>query len=244
MEPKKNLSFSEFLRYARKEKYPLIVKLYLPFTFPLSYVLHVLGFTANGVSWLGVALSIVGGAWIAYGALIPGLLVILFSYLLDFCDGNIARVHYGYYKRPQGDTQKLGHLLENLYANISYLFFFLPVGFYVYTETGEVLYLLLAVAAYTVKLIARYTVLHVCFLNRKDGIEKEGERTLFETQEANTIKYLLTRVIDTARVYFVSAILVAIVVPQWFSIFFAGYCVFVVLLNSIKLGLTLYRKLP
>lgn len=238
-----DVSFREFVRLCKKPHAPFFTYMYFPLTFPLSYIFFRLHFTANAISILGIVLAVIGGGLIFYGWLLAGLVTILLSYILDFCDGNVARMHYQYLGRSR-EPQKLGLLLENLYANISYFFFFVPVGYWLYVETGEILFLLLAMGAYSAKLINRYTIMHVDSLNKKEKTWQEKEQPVFSSDAGNKVKYAVVRIIDNARMYFISSILVFLIAPAIFPYFFGAYTIFTLTLNLVKLNLTLVRKLP
>ncbi len=238
----RDISFGQFLDHCRKPNAPFFTYIYFPITFPLSYIFFRLHFSANLISILGIYMSIIGGAVILMGHLLWGIVVILLSYILDFCDGNVARMRYGHlgYSRA---PQKLGLMLENLYANVSYAFFFVPIGWYLFIETEQVVILFLSVGAYLSKIISRYTIMHVCLLNRKDGTEQTVQGIL-KDGNPNRIKYFITNIFDNARCYFISSVAVILFFPGLFSLFFSAYCVAIIVINLTKLHLTLIRKAP
>ena len=241
------LSFKEFLKYATKPNAPTYTKMYWPISQPLSYFLYSIGFTPNAVSFTTLGTGIIGGVLLFFDFLIPGLVMLLISYIFDFCDGNVARVYFGHYKVPQGAQVTLGVLIENLYANVSYAFLFLGLGYYFFVHTGNPQYFFFGTLAYVIKLISRYTVLHLSLINRKESIKNEllnKPNLLFATTTANKVKYVFTNIIDNARVYFLSFLIVALFFEQYLIPFFVLYMTYVLLINFAKLSLTLIRRQP
>lgn len=239
------IDYKTFREYAQKKNAVLFTYIYHPISYPLSFLLFKLGFSANGVSILGIILSIVGAVCIFTQYLFAGLLFFLVSYILDFCDGNVARVYRNYFKIVDSDKQKLGLLLENLYANVSYFLFFISLGYYFYLQTNNVYILLGAMFTYGIKIINRYTSLHVCIVNKQEVHAVEGKSgQVFKTSFVNNIKFFFFRIIDNARAYYISFILAYLIIPNYLLYFFVVYCALVLIMNSIKICLTLIRKLP
>lgn len=230
-----------------KKKPPRIYYTYIyhQLTYPISFILFKLGFSANQISALGIIISIAGGFFIFKGNIILGITLFLLSYLLDCCDGNVARIRYGYLGEEAGSKKTLGLLLENLYPNISYFLFFTSLGYHFFLVTENVLYLLLGIFAYAMKAITRYTVLHISLLNKKVyGGEGQREDKVFKTDIANEVKYFFTRVMDNARLYYISFLLIVVFLPSFFLEFFVFYTVSIFLMNAFKLISTLIRKQP
>jgi len=239
------IDYKTFLQFAKKKNAALFTYIYHPISYPFSFILFKLGFSANAVSIFGILLSILGGVLISNGKLLPGLIIFLLSYILDFCDGNIARIYRDYLKITNPEKQKLGLLLENLYANVSYFFFFISLGYYFYLQTGNINFLLFAVFTYGIKIISRYTSLHVCIVNKEEVRSIEGsEGKIFKSSAANKIKFFFTRLVDNARLYYISFILAYLIIPNQLASFFLAYAGVVLIINAIKINLTLIRKLP
>jgi hypothetical protein len=249
----KPLTFKEFFKHGRKPNAPTFTKMYWPIAQPLSYLLFRLGMSPNGVSLLNGFIALLAIPFFLNGNIIAATGLLLLSYIIDFCDGNIARVWIGHLGIPLvGKRLRLGLTLENFNANISYAVLFLGMGYYLFVSTGEVGYFFLATIAYVMKLISRYTVLHVTLLNKKpsasdvvcDEISK-GSNALFDVQSRmHKIKYTLTSIIDNARVYFISYFLMALFAPQLIPILFKVYMLYVFVINFTKICLTLIRQQP
>lgn len=241
------ISYKKFLAHCKKDISRTRVYytyVYHQVTYPLSYLLYRLGFTANVISILGIMISVMGGTLIFMGYPVLGTALFLLSYLLDCCDGNVARIHYGYEKRPRGNTLLLGMLLENFYPNVSYPLFFISLGTHLFSETGLISFLWLAVLAGVVKLVNRYTVLHASHLNKarvKEG-DSSTNKEIYSQGLLNELKYFIVRVVDSARLYYVVFGGVLIFAPELFPSVFMGYMALIVVLNMVKIFLTLrYR---
>lgn len=245
--PDIRITYKTFLENCKKPTAPLYTYIYFPLIHPLSFLLFKLGFTANGISILSILTSVVGAYFIFKLNLLLGLILFLISYLFDFCDGNVARIHYRYLKIARSDiSRKLGLLLENLNANISYFLFFLSIGYYFFITTGNVAYLILTIAAYGIKIIVRYTVLHVCLLNRSsnEGRLDKASSEIFKKGLLNEIKYFFTRVVDSARLYYLLFLFVLLIFPEFILYFVITYFILIFILNFIKLIITLIRQQP
>ena len=173
------ITYAVFLREARKPSATPFTYIYYPITYPLSYLLFKLGFSANGISLLSIIVSFLGAITIIYGYFISGVTLFLISYLLDFCDGNVARIHYKYLKLSRSEASgKRGYMYESLYANISYFLFFFSLGYYFYFTEGEkLIYFILPVFTVGIKIISRYMALYVSMLNNKGVSQKAVEKS-------------------------------------------------------------------
>ena len=244
-----SISYKEFLAHCKKDVSRTRIYytyLYHEVTYPLSYLLYRLSFTANAISIVGIGISCIGGVMIFMHRPILGTSLFLFSYLLDCCDGNVARIHYGYEGRPRGTTQSLGMLLENFYPNISYPLFFISLGAYIFYQSGSMLSLWIAIFASVIKLVTRYTVLHASHL-RRSNVASEGAHTNKEVYSAghwNELKYFIVRVVDSARMYYVVFLIVFLALPHQLQYVFITYMFLVIALNSIKIIMTLSSRMP
>lgn len=243
----KYISFKQFLAYGTKKTAPWFTKIYWPISQPLSYILYLAGFSPNAISFLGILLGIVGGLLLVAGYPISGVLVMLFSYILDFCDGNVARVWYTFLNIPREGRQKRGLLFENMYANVVYAFLFLGMGYYVVTLTGNPAYFYYGASIFVLKLITRYTVLHMTLLNRGEAAAAGADMQkseLFQESLLNRVKYAMTSIIDGARVYFLAYLIVLIFWPQILPTFFVAYVTYTGVMNLLKIILTVVRQQP
>jgi hypothetical protein len=118
---------------------------------------------------------------------------------------------------------------------------------YLFYETGSLFFISLAVCTGFVKLITRYTVLHASHLN-KPRIPEDGapptNKELYSQGFFNEFKYFTTRVLDSARLYYVAFLIALFVIPGIISQFFVLYMLLILFLNATKLMLTLIYRTP
>lgn len=259
----KHISYSLFLANCKKDVSRTRIYytyFYHQITYPLSYILYRLSFTANAISILGIFVSLVGGVLIFLDRPILGTVFFLVSYLLDCCDGNVARIHYGHEKRPRGESQSLGMLLENFYPNVSYPLFYISLGTYLFHLTGAIFFVWIAVVAGIVKLVTRYTVLHASHINKpekkqetttgsvlsvsQEALVGQTNKEIHSTGSLDEIKYFIVRVLDSARLYYVIFLVVLIAFPAWLPKIFVGYMTLIIILNVIKTLITLKTRKP
>jgi CDP-diacylglycerol--glycerol-3-phosphate 3-phosphatidyltransferase len=104
-----------------------------------GWTLSRLGFTANILTALGIALSAVAAWRIARGAFLSGGLILTAGGCLDFCDGAVARV--------QGTASKFGAFLDSVTDRFSDAFAFSAFAWYFFTA-GDDRVAVVALAAY------------------------------------------------------------------------------------------------
>ncbi len=102
-------------------------------------VLSRVGFSANALTALGVALSAVASWRLASGAFLSAGIILTFGGFLDFCDGAVARV--------QGTASKFGAFVDSVTDRFSDAFAFSAFTWYFFTH-GEDLMAGVALAAY------------------------------------------------------------------------------------------------
>lgn len=88
-----------------------------------------LGFTANVLTALGVALSAVAAWRIARGAFLSAGLILTAGGCLDFCDGAVARV--------RGTASKFGAFLDSVTDRFSDAFAFSGFAWYFFAQGNE-----------------------------------------------------------------------------------------------------------
>ncbi len=134
--------------------------LYRRISYPLSYLLYLLNITPNAIALSQTILYIISAIIIiSTHNIILGLAGFMVSYLLDFCDGNVARVVLSFGK-IQKDKLRRGIMLENFNTNIAFICLYLSLGFFLFDKLGYPPILFLAAFAIVVKLVDRYTRLH------------------------------------------------------------------------------------
>ena len=151
----------------------------------------------------------------------------------------------GEWGNARGAQQQLGLLLENLYTNASTFLFFISLGYYFTAIENNFGYLWLAVTAAGIKLITRYTILHMNILRNpetKKSDSEEGDGQLFRPGFLNETKFFFVRVANSARLYFVAFLLVFLLWPRELASVFVWYFSFIIVLSFAKLFLVLARK--
>ena len=89
-----------------------------------------LGFTPNGISFLGFGVACAGAGLVAAGYLLPGGLVFLFGSVLDLFDGALARL--------TGRATPFGALLDSVLDRLGEAALFLGLAIYAVRElSGE-----------------------------------------------------------------------------------------------------------
>jgi CDP-diacylglycerol--glycerol-3-phosphate 3-phosphatidyltransferase len=88
------------------------------------------GFTANSLTALGVALSSVAAWRISRGAFLSAGLILTAGGLLDFCDGAVARV--------RGTASKFGAFLDSFTDRISDALVFSALIWWMFTDGGNI----------------------------------------------------------------------------------------------------------
>jgi CDP-diacylglycerol--glycerol-3-phosphate 3-phosphatidyltransferase len=88
-----------------------------------------LGFTANTLTILGIALSAVATWRIAYGAFLAGGIILMIGGVLDFCDGAVARV--------QGTASEAGAFFDSVTDRVSDSMVFSALTWYFLTRGDE-----------------------------------------------------------------------------------------------------------
>jgi CDP-diacylglycerol--glycerol-3-phosphate 3-phosphatidyltransferase len=92
-------------------------------------VLSRLGFSANFLTALGIALSAVAAWRLAAGAFLSAGLILMFGGFLDFCDGAVARV--------RGTASKFGAFLDSVTDRFSDALAFSAFIWYFFSQSDE-----------------------------------------------------------------------------------------------------------
>ena len=115
---------------------------------PLTLLFLRLKVSPNAISIGAIALSLSGLVLLVSGHGIWGISAFIMSYILDRCDGEVARGN----KRES----VLGLYLETLQSNVFYSSFFMGLGAYVYWQTNSAVALWLGATIAIFKLISRH----------------------------------------------------------------------------------------
>lgn len=106
-----------------------------------------LGFTANVLTALGIALSALAAWRIADGAFLAGGLILTAGGCLDFCDGAVARV--------QGTSSTIGAFLDSVTDRFSDAFAFSGFAWYFFQQSDEPMFAV-TLAAYGSAVLTSY----------------------------------------------------------------------------------------
>ena len=244
------LTFREFYKQCKKTP-PRIYYTwaYHQISYPLSYLMYRLGMSPNSISLTSIALNFVGAYLIIFQfEFLWGVVIFLASYIVDCCDGNVARIEYQYLRIRNMESKVYirGMAYENLNTNLSNFLFFISLGYYFSITQDSTAYLYLAIAAFGVKIMSRYSSLHISLLKRdlKAAEENEEDKQLFKPTVLNEIKFFFARILNSTRAYFVLFILAALFIPQFLSEFYVIYFVLILFLSLAKLLLTFIRVQP
>lgn len=97
------------------------------------------GFTANSLTALGIALTAVAAWRLAYGAFLAGGIILVGGAILDFCDGAVAKV--------RGTASTLGAFIDSVSDRLSDTIVFGALLWFFFTE-GEELTAVVTLAAF------------------------------------------------------------------------------------------------
>ncbi len=87
----------------------------------IRFVHETLGFTPNQISTLGFFVGMAAAVLVALGALVPGLVALAVSQIIDGLDGGVARRY--------GLQSKKGQMLEVIFDRLNELAIFLAIAF-------------------------------------------------------------------------------------------------------------------
>lgn len=89
------------------------------------------GFTADALTMLGIALTGVAAWRIAYGAFVAGGIILIAGAVLDFCDGAVAKA--------RGSASTLGAFIDSVSDRVSDALVFGALLWFYFTERNELL---------------------------------------------------------------------------------------------------------
>lgn len=219
---------------------------YRKLSHPVTYALLRLGAKPNHISIASIGLAVLGGLLLLGGRPVLGMVFFVISYLLDFCDGNAARVYIKTVGLSEID-QKKGGLIENVNTNISYFMLYFGLGTFLGLATVNVFYVLVAFMAYSVKMISRYLLLqsYPVFAQFFQSTEP-GETTMnrYTNSWKVQVKFFFSKCLFSANfyyaIYLAAFVLTPLVVPTVFILYAAGD-----MAVSIYRGLRVFfRKIP
>ncbi len=241
-----NVSYSEYILKSKKNTPQVFFDyLYRKISHPPSFLFIRFGLTPNVVSFLSFLLMVFGGVLVCFGRPVGGILMFMCSYLLDFCDGNVARIFINTIGLDR-IYQKKGALIENFNTNISLLVMYGSFGYFLAVESDNILFLLFAFLVFGVKMVARYGVSQE-YSAFKDffSSKSKNDQPLIEYKKSlkNKIKFFLRKAFFSANFYY-PLYLAVFLFFDWFCVyaFFIFYAGFDLLYNVMRLLVLFFRK--
>lgn len=241
------ISYQEYKKLAYKNTPQVYFDyLYRHISHFLSYLFVLLRITPNQIGVSSVFLSIIAAFIVGTGRPIEGFLLFMFAYLLDFCDGNVARYLIKTEGIPKVREQK-GILIESLNTNLSLLAMYVSLGFYFTNIEENYYYLLFAFLVFGIKIVMRYTV-RQSYDSFKDFFAKEREKTTktflekYQGSLIARIKFLATKSLFSSNFYLVLYLLVFIFLFDKALYFFILYASLDILLSFMRLMRVFVRK--
>jgi hypothetical protein len=211
---------------------------------PVSYIFLRLGVSPNQISYTSILLAIVAGMLICFSHPLLGMVVFMVSYLLDFCDGNVARVIMASGGMSQAQKNN-GSLLENLNTNIALLSFYASVGYIISVSNSDILYLLFAFLVFGLKMVTRYGAAQVSSLYR-DQLKQLAPGKEFMEEYKNSLKvkfrFFLRKSFFSANFYYVVYFVSFLLFTEKVGWFFVFYAFLDAAMNGSRLVLLLARK--
>lgn len=177
--------------------------------------------TPNGITILGTLVYLTGASLFIFNQInfqIIGLFLIFVSFVLDACDGEVAR-----YRKSKTDGGAGGAYVEPVSHDIMYAFFFLPIGIGSSIYYGTLFPLIAAFVATSSKLLFRLAEFRYDALERTLA-EKRGKVYGWtrDMKTPKTMSYLIFRNFFTGTgVFFVLIFAVIIQRIDWFLYFYA-----------------------
>ncbi len=243
-----NSSYQEFKTLAKGSGPEVYFNaLYLHISYPLSYLLVRLKFSPNTVTYLSILCALGGGMLMVGSFPVMGCLFFMLSYLLDFCDGSVAR----FLMRSGGvrtdfDRER-GKLLENVNSNVGYFMLFFSVGYYLWNTTHDVRYLLIGFVAYGVKMILRYTNIQAAILYKPFSSQESGTPSPLEAFQGswkNKIKFTFSKCVFAANFYFIVYLVIFLFFPAFAPMMFFYYSAADIAYSLLRLGKVALQTKP
>lgn len=142
------------------------------FSIYLTWILIHFPVSPNQITVLGVLIYLGGASLFIFNDIklqIIGLFALFLSFVLDACDGEVARYRKGEGSKNSGAG---GAYVEPVSHDVMYAFFFLPIGIGAAFSGGGLLPMIAAFTATAGKLLFRLAELRLDALNKYLSIEK------------------------------------------------------------------------
>lgn len=232
------LTYKEFLNYCKKNTPQVYFDYYYrKLSYPLSYLFIRLNITPNQIAITQTVLYLLGAIVIYRGYVVYGLLIFMLSYLLDFCDGNVARAWLKISSLPEVTISK-GLLLENLNTNFALFMMYGALGFYLTEQSTHLYFLILAFLVFGIKMISRYTS-HQAYpffqALQKDIITIDNLNVKYQESFVVKVKFFLRKSFFSANFYYVVYLISFTFFPLQAAIIFISYAVLDGALSLLRL---------
>ncbi len=212
--------------------------LYLRLSHPVSFLLSRMGFSPNAVTYASILFALLGGLSIFFSQVILGCILLMLSYLFDFCDGNVARYIASSGGHRTAFDKERGKLLENINSNLGYLMMFGALGYYFAVTSSDIRLFLLAFAGFGVKMVMRYTNMQAAIVYKEFMPQSKTDETplgLYNQSLKNKIKFLLSKCLFAANFYFVVYFFTFVFAPQFALQVFFVYTAADVVWSTVRL---------
>lgn len=191
----------------------------------------------NAITNLYAFFGVIGGLLLSsnnQSLVIYGLLIFFFKGILDWSDGLLARIN--------GNTSELGSILDDWAGYVGQLSFWIGLGFYLYFESNDQIFLFLTLVFTFLKCIDLKLYTHIFII--KKILEKKIKLVSYKNERKKSFKkyffktyFILRNIIkntldDRARtIDFIC--LIIFLNTYYFNIFFLKYFFYLVILKTI-----------
>ncbi len=234
------ITYQNFIACVKKETPQMgFDYMYRTISYPISFLFFRLGFSPNFISVISIIiLCIAPLLFFVYSPLL-GFLFFIASYLLDFCDGNVARVieRKKIFERSS-QSKTFGNLLENLNTNVSSIIFPLTMSLYVYVQSPSYWTLLVGVILTNITMLYRYTKMHSYLLTQSTfGLKTQQDRDAYFL-----IKNFFSKSAFNPSTYYIVFLCVYIAVPKLFIICYILYFSLAIVYTTLRFLVVLLRS--
>lgn len=220
------ISYNQYRGYAAKGTPQVYFdKFYRWVSHPITFLGMRFGATPNFFTACSFLCTVVGGGLVIRGFAEYGLLVMVFGYVFDFCDGNAARVII----KTSGLSktyQLRGSLLESVNTNVYITVLYGALGWYFFTQIGSPEMLAFAFGVAALKIISRYTVRHAYELFRNTmQLVQPGDEMMrkYAMSFSARIKFFITKSFFSPNFSLVIMLFAVLVLPEYVVWVFAAY---------------------
>lgn len=209
--------------------------IYRKLSHPVSYSLLRAGVTPNNISIVSISIAIVAGFVLAFRHPYWGLVLFMVSYLLDFCDGSVARVIMKHNTIALKHRQR-GMILESINTNASLAMLYWSLGFYFTIAHQSLFFMAFGFFVFTIKIITRYAAHQISLILANTSTANiyksvnEQYRASFWVQ----LKFLVRKSMFSANFYYAVYLICFFLAPRWASQLFIVY-------GSLDASVNLFR---